>query len=99
MILSRATELEATSRVASFTYLQPALANFEVNTNFLALNKELVGLPYADYSTGVLMHLLTKMYYWKNELPSYLIILNKIWHEIVMVRDQVELGESIDTLV
>lgn len=99
MILSRATELESTSRVDSFTYLQPALANFESNTNFLALNKELVGLPYGEYSTGVLMHLLTKLFYWKHELPSYLTILNKIWHEIVMVRNQIELGDSIDTLV
>jgi hypothetical protein len=85
--------------VESFNYLQPALANFERNTNFASLNKELLGLPFQEYSTGVLMHILTKLFYWKSELPSYLSILNKVWHEIVISRGRTDLGDSIDSLV
>lgn len=99
LILSKATELESISRVDSFMYLQPALTNFEKNSDFIALDRELVGLPFEQYSTGVLMHLLTKLFYWKAELPSYLIILNNIWNEIVITRHEVELGDSIDSLV
>lgn len=97
-ILQKATELDGINPIESFEFLHMKLCDYDLHDKFHILNEELLRIPYALYSTSVLMNLVGKLFYWKPMLPQYMLIVNRIWHEIVMIRGQTELGDALDTL-